>query len=108
VCTEASAVLRAVAADFFFNCWCLEIPSECTQLRPLSCAKLSSRTSGHQVDVTIAAPAVSLLANEAVNECFNERMALQRGKLHVAPYGLLRFIIHIDSSPHSIQVQGNQ
>jgi hypothetical protein len=25
---EASTVLRAVAADFFFNCWCLEIPSD--------------------------------------------------------------------------------
>jgi hypothetical protein len=28
VCTEASTVVRAVAADLFFNCWCLEIPSE--------------------------------------------------------------------------------
>jgi hypothetical protein len=28
VCAEASAVLRAVAADFFSNCWCLEIPSD--------------------------------------------------------------------------------
>jgi hypothetical protein len=28
VCTEASTVLRAVAADFFFNCWCLEILSD--------------------------------------------------------------------------------
>jgi hypothetical protein len=27
VCAEASNVLRAVAADFSFNCWCLEIPS---------------------------------------------------------------------------------
>jgi hypothetical protein len=25
VYTEASAVLRAVAVDFFFNCWCSEI-----------------------------------------------------------------------------------
>jgi hypothetical protein len=25
--TEASTVLRAVAADFFLNCWYLEIPS---------------------------------------------------------------------------------
>jgi hypothetical protein len=25
VCTEASIVLTAVAADFFFNCWCSEI-----------------------------------------------------------------------------------
>jgi hypothetical protein len=28
VCAEASAVLRAVAADFFLNCWRLEIPSD--------------------------------------------------------------------------------
>jgi hypothetical protein len=28
VCAEASTVLRAVAADFFFNCWYLEIPSD--------------------------------------------------------------------------------
>jgi hypothetical protein len=28
MCAEASTVLRAVAADFFFNYWCLEIPSE--------------------------------------------------------------------------------
>jgi hypothetical protein len=27
MCAEASTVLRAVAADFFFNCWCLEILS---------------------------------------------------------------------------------
>jgi hypothetical protein len=27
MCAEASTVLRAVAADFFCNCWCLEIPS---------------------------------------------------------------------------------
>jgi hypothetical protein len=25
---EASTILRAVAADFFFNCWYLEIPSD--------------------------------------------------------------------------------
>jgi hypothetical protein len=28
MCAEASAVLRAVAADFFFNCLYLEIPSD--------------------------------------------------------------------------------
>jgi hypothetical protein len=28
VCAEASTVLRDVAADFFFNCWYLEIPSD--------------------------------------------------------------------------------
>jgi hypothetical protein len=28
VCAEASTVLRAVAADCFFNCWCSEIPSD--------------------------------------------------------------------------------
>jgi hypothetical protein len=27
MCAQASTVLRAVAADFFFICWCLEIPS---------------------------------------------------------------------------------
>jgi hypothetical protein len=28
MCAEASTVLRAVAADFVFNCWYLEIPSD--------------------------------------------------------------------------------
>jgi hypothetical protein len=28
MCAEASTVLRAVAADFFFNCWYLEILSD--------------------------------------------------------------------------------
>jgi hypothetical protein len=28
VCAEASTALRAVAADFFFNCWYLEISSD--------------------------------------------------------------------------------
>jgi hypothetical protein len=28
MCSEASTVLRAVAADFSFNCWCVEIPSD--------------------------------------------------------------------------------
>jgi hypothetical protein len=28
MCAEASTVLRAVAVDFFFNCWYLEIPSD--------------------------------------------------------------------------------
>jgi hypothetical protein len=28
VCAEESTVLRAVAEDFFFNCWCTEIPSD--------------------------------------------------------------------------------
>jgi hypothetical protein len=28
MCAEASSVLRAVATDFFCNCWCLEIPSD--------------------------------------------------------------------------------
>jgi hypothetical protein len=28
MCAEASTVLRAIAADFFFNCWYLEIPSD--------------------------------------------------------------------------------
>jgi hypothetical protein len=28
MCAEASAVLRAVVADFSYNCWYLEIPSD--------------------------------------------------------------------------------
>jgi hypothetical protein len=28
MCAEASTVLRAVATDFFFNRWYLEIPSD--------------------------------------------------------------------------------
>jgi hypothetical protein len=28
MCAKASTVLRAVTADFFFNCWYLEIPSD--------------------------------------------------------------------------------
>jgi hypothetical protein len=28
MCTEANTVLRAVAADFFFNCFYVEIPSD--------------------------------------------------------------------------------
>jgi hypothetical protein len=28
MCAEASTVLRAVAAVFFFNCWRMEIPSD--------------------------------------------------------------------------------
>jgi hypothetical protein len=28
MCAEASTILRAVAADFFFNRWYLEIPSD--------------------------------------------------------------------------------
>jgi hypothetical protein len=28
VYTEAPTVLKAVMTDFFFNCWCFEIPSE--------------------------------------------------------------------------------
>jgi hypothetical protein len=28
MCAEASTALRVVAADFFFDCWYLEIPSD--------------------------------------------------------------------------------
>jgi hypothetical protein len=28
MCAEASTVFRAVAADFFYNCWYLEFPSD--------------------------------------------------------------------------------
>jgi hypothetical protein len=46
VCTEASTVMRDVAADFFFNVWYLEIPSDNrihqeTKVHPLSCTRLS-------------------------------------------------------------------
>jgi hypothetical protein len=47
MCAEASTVLRAVAEDFFFNCWYLEILSDIRIwhiqrcMRLLSCAKLS-------------------------------------------------------------------
>jgi hypothetical protein len=35
MCTEASTILRAVAADFFSNSWYLEIPSDsCIQHIP--------------------------------------------------------------------------
>jgi hypothetical protein len=45
VFAEASTILRAVTADFFFNCTCLEIPSD-NRIRhikafPPSCVKLS-------------------------------------------------------------------
>jgi hypothetical protein len=47
MCAEASPILRAVVADFFFNCWYLEIPLEPhsarTKVRPLSSANLSIR-----------------------------------------------------------------
>jgi hypothetical protein len=29
MCDEASSILRAVAADFIFNCWCLETLDNC-------------------------------------------------------------------------------
>jgi hypothetical protein len=46
MCAEASTILRAVAADFCFNCWYLEIRSDnrirhIPKVRPLSCARLS-------------------------------------------------------------------
>jgi hypothetical protein len=46
MCAEASTVLRAVAANFFFNCWYLDIPSDnhirhVTKVRPLSCTRFS-------------------------------------------------------------------
>jgi hypothetical protein len=47
MCAGASIILRAVAADFFFNCWYLEIPSDkCirhipSKVCPLQCARLS-------------------------------------------------------------------
>jgi hypothetical protein len=48
MCAEASTILRAVAADFFFNCWSLVISSD-NRIRhinmdtcnPLVCMKIS-------------------------------------------------------------------
>jgi hypothetical protein len=37
MCAEASTILRAVAADFFFNGWYLEIPSD-NSIRTYQCA----------------------------------------------------------------------
>jgi hypothetical protein len=47
MCAEASTILRAVVADFLFDCWYLEMPSD-NRIRhiqrcihsPLSCARL--------------------------------------------------------------------
>jgi hypothetical protein len=47
MCAEAKTILRAAAADFFFNCWYLEIPSDNrilhmpSKVHPLSCARVS-------------------------------------------------------------------
>jgi hypothetical protein len=44
MCAEASSILRAVAEDFFFNYWYLEIPSDSriqrTKVSPPACARL--------------------------------------------------------------------
>jgi hypothetical protein len=39
VCVDASTALRAVAADFFFNCWRLEIPSDNCIIHVLRCVQ---------------------------------------------------------------------
>jgi hypothetical protein len=49
MCAEASTALRAVAADFFFNCWYLEIPSDnrirhitrCVHYHRKACSRIS-------------------------------------------------------------------
>jgi hypothetical protein len=44
MCAEASTVLRAVAADFFFNCWYLEIPSDnLAHLRQLGATEVNGK-----------------------------------------------------------------
>jgi hypothetical protein len=62
VCAEARTVLRAVAADFFFGCWCVEIPldnrSARTKVRPLSCAKLSFGSTASRTSNRTSAKAV--------------------------------------------------
>jgi hypothetical protein len=55
---EASTVLRAVAEDFFFNCWCVEIPSD-NRIRHIPSSSImrkafncnSSRISVFEVEV---------------------------------------------------------
>jgi hypothetical protein len=46
MCAELNTALRIVAADFFFNCWCLEISSDnrirSTEVNALSCARPSN------------------------------------------------------------------
>jgi hypothetical protein len=58
MCTEASAVLRAVAADFFFNCWYLEIPSD-NRMRHILCTftmQRSACTEGNRVNPVTVNP----------------------------------------------------
>jgi hypothetical protein len=50
VCTEASAVLRAVAADFFFDCWCFEEIHE-VKLSPCLTIKYHAVKAFRVVDV---------------------------------------------------------
>jgi hypothetical protein len=40
VCTEASTILKVVAADFFFNCWCMEVLSDNRIRHVPSCAEI--------------------------------------------------------------------
>jgi hypothetical protein len=37
---EVSTVVRAVAADYFFNCWCLELSSDNRILQDPRCEQL--------------------------------------------------------------------
>jgi hypothetical protein len=45
MCAEASTVLRAVAEYFFFNCWCLKIPSD-NRIRQFRVMRLSMSAAG--------------------------------------------------------------
>jgi hypothetical protein len=62
MCVEASTVLRAVAADFFFNCWYMEIPSD-NRIRPVPrCVHYQNKRSswfmfsGKQAYMSTASP----------------------------------------------------
>jgi hypothetical protein len=49
MCAEASTVLSAVVADFFFNCWYLEIPSD-NHIRHIS-KFVNYHAQGHRLEM---------------------------------------------------------
>jgi hypothetical protein len=52
---EASTILRAVAADFFFNCWyceCIRCHKEFTESLPSNCIVEKEQGDRKQVDLT--------------------------------------------------------
>jgi hypothetical protein len=82
MCAEASTVLRVVAADFFFNCWYLEIPSDnrirhlprCVNYHAQGFHWKRSRISMLEVEAVprVGAPVTAAcypLNEEAIKEC---------------------------------------